>query len=851
MIEKIIPGDSQEELIKQAGCLVQVYESGRHIKQAASNMFSRSDLEKHAPPKGKFLSHMITMGSQELYGANRNCWFAGMPVRTPSGFRPIDELAVGDLVLTTKGRYRRITKTFAREYEGTAVRVKAQGLALPFTCTAEHPIERLALEHVRPEKLYKRVGKKGSRKRPGPAKAQMFFEDAALEHVEFVEASKLRPGDWVCVPLVETDAPDIEFFDTDAWAYGLFLADGCAYKEYRDIASQGEDKGVVFTLGEGDDGCVIPRLLDLIERHGNKSSVQESYTSEKGRRIQWCNQLFARSCGELFARGAHNKTLSAAVFSQTDEWKLRMLAGWFDGDGYLVQSGEDKYRGTLTCSSVSHDLMSSAQRLLGSVGIPSSVSRGCNKSANGCFGNGDLPIFTLSVGPAYSNLILQYSARMQPHEREVESSRTQRIAAGRLWFRVSSVELTEEIAPCFNIEVEEDHTYVTTVSGHNCDDWPHEQLMKKHATFVTHGRNYREHRNNDPKLAIGEIKAAAYDLVKQRGEILMWTDIDKAASEFEKARAGEEQHGSMAASVDHDVCECCGFKSKTASDRCDHIRYTPGAYLKEFRKYAHMINIDPTFKDYSWVGRPADRIAHTLNYLMPLSKAASEQRAPRGDELAEMYGMVSSPWLPYLQKIAEFDVATHENPAKKAAAFSVLPRAFEGEFSDELLTKMSNHAYPGRVMRSLYNRSMVMPLASFNSYITGKCVHDSLADPVVKEASEKMASIRAILVHRISTEPELSNAFSEACGQFEPMSCGCEDLVDQFMDQAKDQFSLRYEALAKRACLNPMHLKKASISSETSSEAFGLATLYNAYLAKTASHLDDDWIHTAQMAYLH
>jgi hypothetical protein len=71
-IEKIIPGDSQEELIKQAGQLHQVYESYRHIKSAASRIFSRADLEAYAPPPGKFLSHMITMGSSEMYGGNRN-----------------------------------------------------------------------------------------------------------------------------------------------------------------------------------------------------------------------------------------------------------------------------------------------------------------------------------------------------------------------------------------------------------------------------------------------------------------------------------------------------------------------------------------------------------------------------------------------------------------------------------------------------------------------------------------------------------------------------------------------------------------------------------------------------------
>lgn len=851
MINKIIPGDSQEELIKSAGCLIQVYESSRHIKQAASNMFSRADLEKYAPPKGKFLSHMITMGSSEMYGANRNCFFAGEPVRTPSGFKPIEEILEGDLVLTASGRYRKVTRLFRRDYTGTAVLVKAQGLAKSFRCTEEHPVKRLAKEHVGPEKLYKRTAIGGRRKRPGPVFAEQVFTDAALDKAEFVEASALRPGDWVCVPFSEEVEGVADLLDVDPWVYGLFLADGCAYKEYRDISTKGEDKGIVFTLGSGDDVGVIPRLLEIIEGRGNRASVLESYTSENGRRIQWCNAAFARSCRQLFGAGACSKTLTAAAFAQPEDWKLRMLAGWFDGDGCLVTSGEEKYIGTLTCSTASFDLASAAQRILASVGIPSSVASGFNREKDGCFGAGDLPIYSLSVGPAYSDRLLQFSRRLQPHGREVNSCRTQRIAGGQLWFRISAVKFTEEMEPCFNLEVEGDHTYVTTVAVHNCDDWPHEQLLKKHATFVSHGRNYREHRNNDPKLAIGEIKAAAYDPVKQRGEVVMWTDIDKAAAEFEKARKGEEQHGSMAATVDHDVCECCGFKSKTAADRCEHIRFSPGQYVREFKKYAHMINVDPTFKDYSWVSRPADRIAHTMNYLMPNEKAASAgSHVVRGDQLAEVYGVSRNPWLPYLESIAEFDRIQHENPAKQAAASHVLPRAFNGEFSDELVDRMSKHPYPGRIFASLAKRAMVMPLATFAAYVHGRCLHDSLNDPVVKETSEKMAAIRAIIIQRVAGEPDFSHAFSDACAQFEPSSCECGDIVDQFMNDAKDQFSLRYEALVKRSCVNPMKIASVSSSPTVSNEALALGSLYNAYLAKTASIMADDWMIHGQLAVL-
>jgi len=385
----------------------------------------------------------------------------------------------------------------------------------------------------------------------------------------------------------------------------------------------------------------------------------------------------------------------------------------------------------------------------------------------------------------------------------------------------------------------------------NADLWPHEQLLKKHATFVTHGHNFREHKNSDPKYAVGQIKAEAYDPVKQRGEVLMWTDIDKAASEFEKARKGEEQHGSMAATVDHDVCTCCDFISKTASQRCEHIRFESGRYLPKYQKYAMMINIDPTFKDYSWVKRPADRIAHTLNYLLPQEKAASETRELRGDELALLYG-AAHPALEILHKIAEFDKPHLEHPGKQAALTALLPKAFEGQWPEKLLEKMSNHAYPGKVMRSAIDRHMVMPLTSFQAFVSGQSLSVAQSDATTKEASEKMANIRIMVIRKLEEEPAFGQAFSEASSQFEPMGFGCEDIVDQFMDSARDQFSLRYEALAKRAGLNEQPFIKvaSTVTKDISPQAFALGALYHAYLTKVAEYMEDDWIVSGQLAAL-
>lgn len=380
----------------------------------------------------------------------------------------------------------------------------------------------------------------------------------------------------------------------------------------------------------------------------------------------------------------------------------------------------------------------------------------------------------------------------------------------------------------------------------NSDSFPHEQLLAHHGTFEKHAYNFREHKNQDPKFAIGQVKSARYDPHNQWGEILMWTDIDKAAAEFEKARKGEEQSGSMACSIDHDVCDCCGFQSKFANERCSHIKHSPGQYFSKFRKYAVMINIKPTFKDYSYVNRPADRIAHYLNYLMPMEKAAAESRFLRGDELAAVYGLVDVSWLPILEKIASFD-KMQEDPARKAASEYLLPHAFDGEWDQRLLDKMSSHPYPQRVMKSIMKRAMVMPLATFHAYITGGSIEASKASEVVKAASMGLPGVRIMIVGQ---GPEQSvGSFGEAIEQFQPSSCGCDDVIDSFLEKAKDQFSLRYEALVKRAGYNPRKVSIAAPVASMDDEAFALASLYNAYLVKTAQQLDpEDWVSFGQLA---
>jgi hypothetical protein len=372
----------------------------------------------------------------------------------------------------------------------------------------------------------------------------------------------------------------------------------------------------------------------------------------------------------------------------------------------------------------------------------------------------------------------------------------------------------------------------------NHDSWRNDELMRKHATFLTHAKVYREHKNQKPEYAIGEIKSARYCPKLGRGEVLFWTDIEKAAKEFERARKGEVQHTSMAANVEADKCTACNYISKVAHQRCSCIRHRAGQYIKSAGAYALMDNINPTFKDQSFVERPADRIAHTMDYLFDKAAstgaastgaastgAASAEVLMRGDEMAAAYG--NSPIFDAILSIHQ--AMDSDNPHTKAASQWVWPRAWQGQYDEDLVTRMKGHAWPARVFASLQKRAMVMPLATFSAYLNNTTVHAALADPTVKEASEKMAQIRGMIIARISKSPGFALDMHRAAEEFAPASCCCEDAIDQVMDKARDQFSLRYEALTKRAVTNAPRL--ITVTGEPSSSAFRLGAAYNAYLA--------------------
>ena len=159
----------------------------------------------------------------------------------------------------------------------------------------------------------------------------------------------------------------------------------------------------------------------------------------------------------------------------------------------------------------------------------------------------------------------------------------------------------------------------------NADSFPKVANQKYFKTFETDAKLYREHKSDDPSKAIGIIKKAMYNPDMGRIEVAVWANIKKAAAEYEKAKNGETLSCSMGMRTPEDRDNISGKLSKSPREYEPWMKQAACQYIDEWdgkpiRKYAFVHNDNFRFFDLSIVARPAERIAHYLEY-----KFASDQ----------------------------------------------------------------------------------------------------------------------------------------------------------------------------------------------------------------------------------
>jgi len=362
--------------------------------------------------------------------------------------------------------------------------------------------------------------------------------------------------------------------------------------------------------------------------------------------------------------------------------------------------------------------------------------------------------------------------------------------------------------------------YETFGPNKNADAFRAEGLKKYAHTFVTDGCFFREHRNrNKEKEGIGSIKAAAYHPEMHRVECIIHGHRKKAEEEYEMAKQGKALSFSMSCRVPYDECNACGNKAKSPKEYCEHMKYARLQYIPEFKKYAFVHNDHPTFFDMSRVRKPADRIAHYLDYAFPDEehrKAAAEQAGViLGCEWAEYEGVcipekpieLSGAKLAMLDKLASAEryyedtliTCGYEMSEKRAFTHNIVPQAFQGELEEEELESFRK-AQPGSLFHGLSKRACLLPFVSFAAYATGQSVKEASEDPTVQAAKKHLPTIFRTIKEAgcCCGLGGIEKLFNSVGHNTQSMDQGVDDEVQRFMDKVTQRFSIGTEPVKRR-----------------------------------------------------
>ena len=350
------------------------------------------------------------VSAPDVFCGGTPCFTAGHMVITQRGYVPIEEIVVGDMVVTHKGRLRRVVRIGSKI--ARVGRLSGVGLGEKISCTPDHPFRSVEwrMQNTKRGNKYERV-----------------------EHIgdpSWTAAKDMPGSQWCALTAVSVDAPVMpDGIDADELLYiaGFYLGDGFI-RRWADA----NKKAVVFGVND-----------EKVDRFKARVTQSVSVLRERtGPRIVLGNTAIADWLIENFGEYSHAKTLPAWVLAHPQ--RAALMDGYRDTDGHCTANG---WRAISVSRALAYGMRDLAQTL-GMVASVAFTKVEPTKTIEGRKVN-QRDYWTVT---AFNG----------------ETSRKSRIRHGMLLRTVSAFEEVGD-ETVFNIEVDEDHSYVLDgVIVHNC-----------------------------------------------------------------------------------------------------------------------------------------------------------------------------------------------------------------------------------------------------------------------------------------------------------------------------------------------------------------------------------------------
>ena len=408
------------------------------------------DIERHQYGEMKYPAQLVVQDVLTLHGSQfRNaslivasppCFVMGTLILTGRGMIAIPDVIAGDVVLTHRNRWRRVVRTGSC----MAPTVIAYGYGATLEGTADHPI-------------YVRRDMGSFHKWSKQLKLPEYYPKSlgAPEWVALAESAKCHWGspmqfDSLPLPPMPNSLPDTpEFW----WMIGRWVGDG--WTRRRTKSGSGDE--VIICCGRHEASALHDRLSLVAPRLGSKCAAGELHwrRSEERTTVRFtaASNSLAEWLDTNFGRGAAMKGFPSWSLVMSLNNRRALLDGYVSADGNRAVNGN---RNIIKTTSVSKRLAIGTRFLAASLGYTSANHYTVRPA-------------TCKIEGRTVNQRDTWNTTWSPSS---EINRLVETGGGMQWGSVRKILTGQKSTRVWNIEVEEDNSYVADgVVVHNCQEF--------------------------------------------------------------------------------------------------------------------------------------------------------------------------------------------------------------------------------------------------------------------------------------------------------------------------------------------------------------------------------------------
>ncbi len=374
----------------------------------------------------------------EVIDVSMGCFIAGTLITMADGTRkPIEDIRIGDMVLTHLGRVRRVSELHRRSYKGEVHTIRGEA-GMSTRGTRQHPYWVTPLESVK--KNWKTV---------------RWLDDAKVE------------PDWVhteCLGNEHLLQPVIRGVETPGYVtrefarfFGYYLAEGHPL-----FNAAGAPVAVQFST-HPDDAIhqEMGPLCDALDSR-NPPNTWPRKNSDLSLAIDVYDPRLAELCIRHGGHGARDKVLSDGAILWHPEMQREMLGAYANGDG--CGSGDS---GTLRWSTASAGMAFQIVEVLHRIGVIPSICSLTHKAGSG-FSRRNTEEWVVHLGKGFAQGFRDVCAKVAKVD-IIKTKSGRKLIDDYVVTPIRDHEVLYGETEVFNFEVEEDESYVANgYAVHNC-----------------------------------------------------------------------------------------------------------------------------------------------------------------------------------------------------------------------------------------------------------------------------------------------------------------------------------------------------------------------------------------------